>query len=171
MLSRLTKIIKALLLISKIENDQFLKGDIVSINGLINETLEDMEERLTEKNISLIIQLNEDLQFTDCNRSLLYTLFVNLLNNAIKYNKPNGSITIHSYKHFGHYCVSITDTGIGIQEDQVVQIFDRFKKLEGGDQESYGLGLPIVKTIARFHNIEVQVQSEVGVGSIFTLIF
>jgi len=170
-LTRMSKIIKALLLISKIENDQFIKNESVKITELIDEVIEEIEERLHQRNIQLVKQFYSDYTFLPCNRTLLFTLFFNLVNNAIKYNKEGGSIIITTQKTENNFIVEIRDTGIGIEQSQVKNIFDRFKRLNQSSAEGYGLGLPIVKTIAAFHQIEIKVESQVNVGSAFKLIF
>src|SRR5207302_3160860 len=134
--------------ISKIENDQFLKNESVKIVELLDEVLEEIEERLQQRNIQLVKQFYDDLQYTPCNRTLLFTLFFNIINNAIKYNKEGGSIIVTTQKTETNFIVEIKDTGIGIEESQVKNIFDRFKRLNQSSAEGYGLGLPIVKTIA-----------------------
>lgn len=169
-LNRLTKIIKALLMISKIENDQYLKSDTVSLNEVLDEVIGDIEERLTEKEIALKKDFADHFRMNNCNRTLLYHLFFNIINNAIKYNKTGGEIIVSSFPEEGAHVVEIADSGIGIELSQIDSIWNRFKKLND-DSESHGLGLPIVKTIANFHNIEVQVRSEKNKGSVFKLIF
>jgi signal transduction histidine kinase len=170
-LNRLSKIIKALLLISKIENAQYLKNETVEINSLVDEVVSEIEDRLHQKNIELKKLVYDDFTFSPCNKSLLHTLLFNLINNAIKYNKENGSISITGRKKDQRYLLEISDTGIGIEKNQVDSVFDRFKKLKKGDDNSYGLGLPIVKTIANFHNIKIEVRSEINSGSSFILSF
>jgi signal transduction histidine kinase len=170
-LSRLSKIIKALLLISKIENAQYLKNGTVEINNLVEEVISEIEERLQQKNIELKKLIYDDFTFSPCNKSLLHTLVFNLINNAIKYNKENGTITITGRKKNHEYLLEIADTGIGIEKNQVDSVFDRFKKLKKGDENSYGLGLPIVKTIAVFHNLKIEVRSEINSGSSFIIHF
>ncbi len=170
-LARLNKIIKTLLLISKIENEQYLKEDSVNIKEIIYEVIEEIEERLTEKNISIDLKLNDEFVYQHCNRSLLFTMFFNLINNAIKYNKPNGKISIKSYPENSNFIVEITDTGVGMESSNIEHIFERFKRFETKGVEGYGLGLPIVKTILLFHNIDILVTSEKGVGSTFRLSF
>ena len=101
----------------------------------------------------------------------MHTLVFNLINNAIKYNKENGIITITGRKKDNQYLLEITDTGIGIEKNQIDSVFDRFKKLKKGDENSYGLGLPIVKTIAVFHNLKIEVRSEINAGSSFIIHF
>ncbi|MEO5572105.1 MAG: HAMP domain-containing sensor histidine kinase [Bacteroidia bacterium] len=170
-LNRLSKIIKALLLISKIENAQYLKNETVEISTLVEEVISEIEERLQQKNIELKKLIYDDFTFSPCNKSLLHTLIFNLINNAIKYNKEDGTITITGRKKDHQYLLEIADTGIGIEKNQIDSVFDRFKKLKKGDENSYGLGLPIVKTIGVFHNLKIEVRSEINAGSSFIIHF
>lgn len=171
-LNRLKSITKTLLLISQIENEQFLKEDIVQVKELLNDVNEEISIRLQDKNIQLNVLVEEDKTLVNVNRFLLFNLFFNLVNNAIKYNKVQGEINIRAYGEGSNYFVEISDTGIGIPENQLPLIFDRFKKLkQSAEQESFGLGLPIVKSIADFHKIKIEVDSKIGAGSTFTLKF
>lgn len=170
-LNRMSRIIKALLLISKIENDQYLKQESVQIQSLLDEVLEEAEDRIREKGLQLKCQFYEDLAFSPCNKALLFTMFMNLVNNAIKYNREGGSITISTRNNKGRFQVQIEDTGIGMDKADVGSIFDRFKRLNKNTADGYGLGLPIVKTIAGFHQIDIQVDSTPEKGTVFTLSF
>jgi two-component system sensor histidine kinase ArlS len=170
-LSRLTKIVKSLLYISKIENEQFLKNENVSPQHLIEEVLEELDEWIQTKEITVIKEWKDDFIYTPCNKSLLHTLFYNILTNAIKYNKPDGKIYISGELIDKIYVLKIRDTGPGISSEQLPYIFDRFKRFGPADEKSYGLGLPIVKTIAAFHNIDVEVESELNIGSTFKIKF
>jgi len=170
-LGRLKQIIRSLLLISQIENNQAPKEDTVDVPELLNEVATEIEIRLSEKSIKLELNLGEAFMLKPCNRSLLFTMFFNLVNNAVKYNKPNGTISIFCTKKERIYEVRIQDTGIGIAPENIQSIFYRFKKFNASGEESYGLGLPMVKTIANFHNAEILVESEQGKGSAFTVVF
>jgi signal transduction histidine kinase len=159
-------------LISQIENEQFLKEDSLSIKELIDEVHEEILIRLQDKNISCTIDIIEDETLNHVNRFLLFNLFFNLVNNAVKYNKENGEILITSRKENGHLVLEFKDTGKGIEETDQAFIFNRFKKLrQSSPEDSFGLGLPIVKSIADYHQIGIQVESTVGIGSVFRLIF
>jgi len=106
------------------------------------------------------------------NKFLLFNLFFNLINNAIKYNKEGGAITISGAVDGKYLVVTVADKGIGISAEQLPHIFSRFKKFKQSlKQDSFGLGLPIVKSIADFHNITIDVKSEEGEGSTFSLYF
>jgi two-component system sensor histidine kinase ArlS len=171
-LNRLKRITQTLLLISQIENDQFLKEDSVSISELIGEVYEEISIRLQDKNISFHIDIPQDHQLNNVNRFLLFNLFFNLINNAIKYNREHGEISITSLVENEHFVLEFKDTGKGIAASDMELIFNRFKKLrQSSPQDSFGLGLPIVKSIADYHNIEIEVLSEVDRGSTFRLIF
>jgi len=170
-LIRLSKIIKTLLYISKIENEQYLKNESCSIKSIITDVVNEIEERLTEKNITLTQEWTEDFIHQASNASLLHTMFFNIINNAIKYNKPDGRIGIKGFKEDNHFVVTIEDTGVGINAADIEKIFDRFKRFQQEDGKSFGLGLPIVKTIANFLNIQREVKSEKGVSTTFILTF
>lgn len=169
-LNRLKSITKTLLLISQIENEQFLKEDKTTTAELLQELYDEISIRLQDKNISLVLLVTDNVELININKFLLFNLLFNLVNNAIKYNRNDGEITVTARWHNGRYQISIADTGIGIAEDELPHIFNRFKKMKKAlSQDSFGLGLPIVKSIAEFHHIEISVKSEQGQGSTFTL--
>ena len=114
----------------------------------------------------------EDWVLVNVNKFLLFNLFFNLINNAIKYNHENGEIKVVATRENNVFTISIIDTGIGISAEELPYIFNRFKKFRQSlQQDSFGLGLPIVKSIAAFHDIKIEVASEKDKGSTFKLIF
>jgi two-component system, OmpR family, sensor histidine kinase ArlS len=170
-LGRLKQIVRSLLLISQIENNQPPKEDRVDVPELLQEVKSEIEVRLAEKNITLELEIHDGFVFAPCSRSLLYTLFFNLVNNAIKYNKQNGWIIITTEKVKNEYLVHIRDTGKGIAPENLKLIFQRFKKFNNSENESYGLGLAMVKTIADFHEMDINVESKLNEGSTFSVAF
>ena len=171
-LNRLKSITKTLLLISQIENDQFLKEDTITVKELLHDVTEEISIRLQDQNISLDIDVKQDVTLCNVNKYLLFNLLFNLINNAIKYNKTNGNITVSGQWFKSGYTIKITDTGIGIHADELPFIFNRFKKMKQSlSKDSFGLGLPIVKSIAGFHHIGIKIDSVQGTGSTFTLTF
>ena len=171
-LNRLKSITKTLLLISQIENEQFLKEDKVSVAELLNEVHDEISIRLQQRNIHCEISIPGDWELQGVNKFPLFNLVFNLVNNAIKYNKEGGSITITGYIDNKSRVIEIADTGIGINGEQLPHIYNRFKKFSKSlQQDSFGLGLPIVKSIADFHHILIEVSSEEGTGSSFKLVF
>ncbi len=170
-LNRLKKIVNSLLLISRIENEQYIRNDIVQPQVLLMEVTDELTHRLEDKNLKLSIQLTEGVLLNNLNRDLLFQLFYNLLNNAIRYNKQGGNIIISDEYIAGNkYSVIIKNTGIGISQQQLPDIFNRFKK-SNQSTEGYGLGLSIVKSIIQYENIDIKVDSIQNEGSTFTVIF
>jgi len=171
-LNRLKSITKTLLLISQIENEQFLKEDKIALSELFGEVYDEISIRLQDKNISYEANIPTNWVLINVNKFLLFNLFFNLINNAIKYNHENGGIKIVANHENNMFSISIIDTGIGINAGDLPFIFDRFKKLRQSlKYDSFGLGLPIVKSIATFHAITIEVTSEKDKGSTFKLIF
>ncbi len=170
-LHRLKSIIQALLLISRIENEQYLKNETVNLKTLVQDVVEEIGDRAEMKDIDFEIDLQEDLVLQKVNYSLLFTMLFNVVNNAIKYNKQGGTISISSAKAKKGFELKVTDTGLGIPEDQLPKIFSRFKRNHAPDGESQGLGLAIVKTVAKFHKIKLDVTSEMGKGTTFSFKF
>lgn len=169
-LNRLKKIVSSLLLISRIENEQYVRNDTVKPAILLPEVIDELTHRADEKELNMHISLKENIILKNLNRDLLFQLFYNLLNNAIRYNKHGGSITVTDELASGKYTVIIKDTGVGIPKEQLHDIFNRFKKSRQSG-EGYGLGLSIVKSIMQYQNIDIQVDSVVNEGSVFRVVF
>lgn len=172
-LNRLKRIVNSLLLISRIDNDQFSKKDTISVTELFGDILDEISHRLSERQIALNINLSENIVFQHVNRDLLFQMFYNLINNAIRYNKSEGKIMISdSRNNDGTYVINISDTGIGIPEDEISSIFNRFKKANNSeDGAGYGLGLSIVKSISDYHRITIYIESKLSMGTTFSLVF
>lgn len=168
--TRIKTTVKTLLLVSQIENEQFEKQDELPLKVLLNDLVEEISIRLEELTLSLEIQVPETWVLKRVNKILIFNMFFNLINNAIKYNIPDGKITITGVTKDKCFIIGIDDTGIGIKPEQQKNIFNRFKTSSTND-DSFGLGLHIVKTIADFHNIQLTVKSVVDRGTVFTLLF
>ncbi|NOW96978.1 HAMP domain-containing sensor histidine kinase [Mucilaginibacter sp. SG564] len=169
-LNRLKSIINSLLLISKVENNQFDKGDMVMIAGVIKEIHEELEDRIDEKHLTFTNHLKY-IYSIQGNRPLMHTLLFNIINNSIKYNTTKGSITISDDLNDDIYAITIADTGIGMEQKQIDNAFNRFEKFDTDEKESYGLGLAIVKSITAFHNINIKINSVKNKGTAVKLIF
>lgn len=162
-LNRLKKIVHSLLLISRIENDQYARQDSIQPDKMINEIVEELQHRIEDRNIRMSVSFQHHIVLHRLNHDLIFQLFYNLINNAIRYNKENGNIHISDgITAEGAYKISITDTGIGIEAADIDTIFNRFRKKNTIDGEGFGLGLAIVKSIADYHAIELKVYSQVG---------
>ena len=168
-LDMLKKIINNLLLISRIENNQYEANEEINFYEIINDVEEDLQDRIEDKGIQFVNKMKNDLAFRG-NKTLLHILIYNLVTNAIKYNKQDGSIIVSDGFVQNQYFISIVDSGIGMSASQIENIFNRFARVNS-DQEGQGLGLAIAKSIAVFHHIEIKVISNINEGTIFTLYF
>lgn len=170
-LNRLKRIVNSLLLISRIENDQFALTEQVQVTELVNEVVEELQDRLNAKEIELTINMQPVAPLQQVNRDLLFQLLFNVINNAIRYNRHAGKIDITGTVSNGKYAVRITDTGQGIAPAAIPTLFDRFQRAGQTTGEGYGLGLSIVKAIANYHDMSVAVEAVEGEGATFTLLF
>ncbi|HXB43444.1 MAG TPA: HAMP domain-containing sensor histidine kinase [Puia sp.] len=171
-LNRLKKIVRSLLLISRIENDQFVKTEQVKPFIIIQEIITELDDRLEARKLRLRQSVSQNMILNRINRVLIFQLFYNLINNAIRYNNEEGEIEITDQLIQNQsYTILIKDTGVGIHKNEIETIFNRFKKSSKTEGEGYGLGLSIVKSIAQYHNIGILVQSERGEGSVFSIVF
>ncbi|QDA62171.1 sensor histidine kinase [Hymenobacter jejuensis] len=172
-LYRLRNTVKTLLLIANIENEQYLRDESVSLAAVLADVTNELEDRLAQRELKLLVDLKPDYVLTAANRTLLFTLLFNLISNAIKYNHWGGSITIQGAMQAKGYLLSVTDSGPGIAPEHLPHLFDRFRRFNSGaaSPEGYGLGLPIAKTIAEFHKAVLSVESVLGKGTTFKLLF
>jgi signal transduction histidine kinase len=170
-LVRLQHIIKALLLISRIENDQYAKNDIIPLQELVNEIISNIEERALIKNIAIENRISKDIILKEVNKYLIYILLFNLISNAIKYNRDGGIVRISQETKGNCLFIVVEDNGIGIAPENLDLIFNRFKRIEAGAGEGQGLGLSIASSIAAFHEVKIEVQSKQGEGSQFRICF
>ncbi|TCD07068.1 HAMP domain-containing histidine kinase [Pedobacter frigidisoli] len=168
-LNRLKVIINSLLLISKVENNQYLKTEEISLKQEIEDIYEDLEDRIADKSITYTSNIHEDFLFIG-NKALIHTLFINIINNAIKYNIDGGSLSIIGKKDHNRYILTVSDTGLGMTNELVKNAFDRFKR-GNAEENGFGLGLAIVESIAKFHKIEIDIKSEENKGTSISLTF
>lgn len=169
-LSRLKAIINSLLLISKIENEQYVKTNQVNIVEEINDIYEELEERIAAKNLTYQSLLHENFVFIG-NKALIHTLLMNVINNAVKYTPANGTITLTDEINTDFYRLHITDTGVGMESEILQRVFQRFARGNHDHIGGSGLGLAIANSIAKFHNITVNISSKKEAGTIVSLTF
>lgn len=162
---RLSILTKQLLLLTSL--DQSNRKPARSLYSL-DQQLKSMSNkylwRLEEKGIELYYQ-TAPVQFLG-DESLLETVWDNLFTNALKYNKPNGSIQIELEEFNDYVTIVFRDTGIGIKEDELPHVFERFYRADTSrSKEGTGLGLTIVKQIVELHGGSIRVSSELGEGT------
>ncbi len=168
-LSRLTKMVRALLLLSRIENREYMKNESIQLAPFLSDIQNEFLDRaeLKRQNLSFTNSAGE-AQFIG-NAELFRILISNLISNAIKYTPEKGRIELFLNKNADQLIIIIKDNGRGINEKDLGAIFDRFKKF-GKQKESFGLGLALAKEIADYLNIELKVESLLHKGTSFELI-
>ncbi|NOQ24929.1 MAG: sensor histidine kinase [Bacteroidales bacterium] len=168
-LRRLTNLVRTLLMMSRIENEEYILSEEVNINNTIQNVINEIEDKISVKELELKLELNANDFIINGNENLLFTLFYNFINNAIRYT-DKGHIKVESIKNNNQFVVKISDTGIGIQDDKIPLIFSRYKN-SNDKKDSYGLGLALSKKICNYHKIDIEVISKVNQGSTFILRF
>jgi len=168
-LDMLKKIINNLLLISRIDNNQYEANEEINLREIVSDLQEDLQDRMEDRKISFINKTTNNFAFKG-NKTLIHILIYNLVTNAIKYNKHGGSIMIEDGFTDDRYFITVKDSGIGMEESQTEKIFSRFARISS-DQEGQGLGLAIAQSIASFHHIVIKVKSTLNEGTTFTLLF
>jgi signal transduction histidine kinase len=170
-LHRLKTLVNSHLLIARIENRQYLKNESFAVGDLIFEIVDELSPIASEAGISLIYNSRADFQMTQANRSLMFSMFYNVVNNAVRNTRSGGEVSIFSSFNQKRFNVNVSDTGIGISEEQLRNLFSRFNSKSNVDEDHVGIGLAITKTIADFHNVIITVESKVDLGSTFSFLF
>lgn len=160
---RLSRIVTDLFDVSKIEQGSFnLDPKSFDLNELVRINIIKFEKRITDKNIELLVEFERDGIFVFADKDAIARVLTNLFDNAIKFTDENGYIKIRVGTKNGKAYASIENSGLGIDEDELVHIFDRFYKTDKSrnlDKNGAGLGLYIVKGIVQAHGERVWAES------------
>lgn len=167
---KMTKLIDDMLCFARLDQNRgsYPKKEI-NLSQLVQDVCSDMS-LLRDRNITLDWETEADI-FLHGNRMLLTRMLSNLISNAYRYGKQDGRIHVALRRENG-ILLSVEDDGIGISEEEQTKIFERFYRAETSRSgEGTGLGLAMVKDIARYHGGTVRVTSKIGEGSVFTVSF
>jgi signal transduction histidine kinase len=171
-LHRLQTLINSMLFISRVESRQFMLEESFSINELLKEIMGEIEPLTEDAGIFLNGEFINDLQLKLANRSLIFSMFYNVVNNALKNTPTKGLIKIKcELNNDQNFIVSISDSGSGMTEEKMSKLFLGFRSSSDDDPESHGIGLAITKSIADLHNIYIKVISQIGKGTIISFTF
>ncbi len=172
---RLDAIIEDLLYLARMEqglDDEVVQKQTVGIDTIITNAVSVCAKKAAEKHID-ILHDQTDIR-VNVHQSMIEQALVNLIDNAIAYSHENSRVTIQAGREKGWVAVSVVDQGIGIPRQHIGRIFERFYRVDKGrsrEQGGTGLGLAIVNHIMMAHGGRVEVSSEFGKGSTFTLYF
>ncbi|MBD1584176.1 ATP-binding protein [Pseudoalteromonas sp. S16_S37] len=167
----LLNLINEILDLSKVEAGKFkIDTQMHDVSKTLIECTKLIEADCTKKGITLNID-NVQSVYAMCDPLRLKQVLLNVLSNAVKYNRESGSITVKT-KQTQHHCViSISDTGQGIAEQDVEKLFEPFNRLsaERSETEGTGIGLTLTQKLVQLMKGELLVESKCGVGSTFTI--
>jgi len=171
-IDRLVEMIDGLLDFSKIERGEApLQLEEFPLWQVIDEVIELVREKIRARNLYVTTQYEADDLSVKADRGKISQIFINLLTNAIKFNREGGRVIIRVVKGVrGMLDVEVQDTGIGIPPEEQSRIFDRFYQVDSSSRKRYegtGIGLSIVKDILSMHGCTIRVESRVGEGTTF----
>ncbi len=148
--------------------------ELVDVQHLYLETQYLVRDMAASKQIVIEHDIQENLSRIDVDPVRLRQIMLNLLTNAIKFNKPNGHVTVRIQQRpdSSWIDIEVADTGIGIPEEKIPELFTEFYQVDPSASKAYegaGLGLAVTKRLVELHGGTINVQSQVGIGSTFTI--
>jgi len=171
---RLARLTDDLLQLSQIEAGKLdLQRRPVSIAEIIEPCLETVRLKAEEKELAIDCYVSPDLPLVNADPLALQQALQNLVDNAVRYNSPGGRIEIRAQVRDACAVIAVSDTGPGIPQAEQGRIFERFYRMDTARSRAAGgtgLGLSIAKHLAEAHGGRIELQSEVGRGSTFTLV-
>jgi len=168
---RMTQIVSELTELSRMETGKAnLAIEPVNLNALIKESIGQLMPLFERKQIVIATNLQTDLPEINIDRERMRQTIINLLHNAIKFNGEGGSVSVATGIDGNEVFVAIRDTGIGIAQEDLPHVFERFYKADKARaKEGSGLGLAIASHTVKVHGGSIRVTSEQGKGSTFTI--
>ncbi|MDD2703221.1 MAG: GAF domain-containing sensor histidine kinase [Candidatus Omnitrophica bacterium] len=168
----LVQLVNDLLDIARIESGKVtMKQEPAGLKRIVEETLDLLSVQCKEKQIELSSHIGEDIPHVLIDIIQIKRVFINLINNAVKFTPKNGRISVFVHKIIGGVQVDINDTGCGIPADALEKIFNEFYRVDNAvnmQVKGTGLGLSLVKNIIEAHKGKIWVQSKTGEGSTFS---
>lgn len=167
---RLLNLIEDIMKISGLESEEAFSREEIKLNELIRDILRAQRNLIDEKNIAVSLD-GDGLVYE--NKTMMWELFANIINNGLKYNKDGGKLDIKISEDEKNYEVSIVDTGIGIPSKDLARIFERFYRVDKSRSRKIGgtgLGLSIVKHVLQSIDGKLEISSKLGMGTSFKII-
>jgi two-component system, OmpR family, phosphate regulon sensor histidine kinase PhoR len=168
----LLDLVSDLLQVVKLESNSPRKREPVDLAGIIRNTLELLKGQGNGKDLAFQLYLPDTLPLIEADPAEMEQLFTNLISNAIKYNVEHGRVIVMAQPKSQHLCIKVTDTGVGIDKEDLPHIFDKFFRVSNPETRyvtGTGLGLSIVKRIIESHSGHIDVKSEEHKGTTFTV--
>ncbi|MCD7032804.1 cell wall metabolism sensor histidine kinase WalK [Metabacillus sp. GX 13764] len=172
---RLQSLIQDLLDLSKIEQPEFkLNLSNCDLNEVMKEIIVMLSGKADEKEIQLVLDSKDSHVYAYGDVHRIKQIFINLINNALTYTPKGGKVSVTLENIQKHAVVTVSDTGIGMNKEEIPRIFERFYRVDKARSRNSGgtgLGLAIVKHLVEAHKGHIAVKSDVGKGTTFTVEF
>ncbi|MGI9288706.1 MAG: sensor histidine kinase, partial [Pseudomonadales bacterium] len=172
---RMADLINNILSITKIENGSLaIDRQRVKLADLLNDALANVKRSEKAKGITFVADVPKEVGAVAIDKNLMRVAINNLLTNAIKYNRPGGSVSLELEELQESVRIAVKDSGIGIAEEDKPNIFDKFYRSEDDsvrERTGHGLGLALVRDIVNLHNGKISVNSELDKGTEFIIEF
>lgn len=168
--NRLNSLVHEILELTKLESGNFiLQLNVIDVNEVLEHLIRNFSLYCKDKNITLTLCSDNSHAFINADYEYLFRALENIISNAFKFTPSEGEIKISLRKSGGQIIINIIDTGIGIPEDKISDIFNKFVQINDDIPGSVGLGLSIAKEIIDMHKGEISVTSTPGKGSNFQI--
>lgn len=170
---RMTRLVEQMLTLARVEQRGLAQFAPVDCARLLQEVVSDLRAAAQERGVALQLTLPPQVEFilpADAER--LRQVFVNLIENGIKYSPEGGVVTVTAVRHWQQIAISVTNEGADIPPEQIPHLFERFYRVDDARARTtggFGLGLAITKAIVEAHGGEIDVQSEPEKGTTFTV--
>lgn len=145
-------------------------SEIVNLNTIINDGLYFLESRCKKENVEIVKILKNNLPHIKANPVQIHQVIINLCVNAIQAMPNGGNLIMQTYSNNNNIILVIQDTGIGISEDNILKVFDPFFTMKSSETNT-GLGLSVVHGIVKTYNGKIKLESKLGVGTRFEIVF
>ncbi|MES1245390.1 MAG: ATP-binding protein [Acidobacteriota bacterium] len=169
---RLQALLDDLLTLSRLESvaSASVEKEPVDLKAILVRAAEMLSSAARERQVKIEVDAADGVPPVPGDLDGLERLVLNLADNAVKYNSPKGCVKLRLFQSDGHAVIEVADSGIGIPQDALARIFERFYRVDKGrsrEEGGTGLGLAIVKHVAQAHGGQVEVESRIGKGSTF----
>ena len=169
---RLARMTTDFLSLARLESGrEHLETEPLCIREIVSDVCHITTEQAAKRGIAIAIKTGNGLQEGQVigDTDKIKQVMLNLVSNAIKYNRKNGRVIISTGKDGAWVYIRVADTGVGIAPQDVEHLFERFYRIPGSDADGAGLGLSIAQRIIEAHNGRIQVKSTIGEGTTFTI--
>lgn len=170
--TRLIDMTTSFLDLARLESGRIpFNSELFDPTGLLQECIGMMKNKAAEKNLRLNLYIPNELPKIKADQDKIKQVVLNLISNAVNYNKPSGTITVSGHRQQNELVISVNDTGPGIRQADMVHLFKKFYRSQATEAsvQGTGLGLAICKKIVEAHDGYIDVQSEIGIGTTFSV--